>query len=74
MNLRLASDIRKAGAQSEMIGEEASTSVFRLPAVSVRLQPLLEILPVQMITLALAALGGREAGRFEHSAKITSIE
>jgi glutamine---fructose-6-phosphate transaminase (isomerizing) len=38
------------------------------------LAPLLEILPVQMLSLALAALRGEEAGRFRHASKITTEE
>jgi len=34
----------------------------------------LEILPVQMISLALAALRGAEAGRFALATKITAVE
>jgi hypothetical protein len=36
--------------------------------------PVLEILPVQMITLALATLVGREAGRFTFCSKVTTEE
>ena len=36
--------------------------------------PILEILPVQMITLALAAQAGIEAGRFTLGSKITTTE
>ena len=38
------------------------------------LLPLVEILPVQMLSLALAARNGREAGRFERATKITTAE
>jgi hypothetical protein len=34
----------------------------------------LELLPAEMITLALGALHGREAGRFERATKVTSTE
>jgi len=43
-------------------------------AAMVGLRPIVEILPIQMMSLALASLGGREAGRFEHTGKITAIE
>jgi hypothetical protein len=36
--------------------------------------PILEILPVEMITLALAAQTGREAGRFSFASKVTTTE
>ena len=38
------------------------------------MRPLLEMLPVQMITIALAALAGREAGKFERATKVTTTE
>lgn len=72
--LRLVTDIRNAGGRSELICEDATRSVFRLPARSLCPRPLMELLPVQMITLALAAMAGREPGRFERAAKITTRE
>jgi hypothetical protein len=35
---------------------------------------MLELLPVQMVTLALAAQAGREPGRFELASKVTIKE
>jgi glucosamine--fructose-6-phosphate aminotransferase (isomerizing) len=74
LNLRLACDIRTGGGQAEIIGEEAELEAFRLPEAPPAARPLLEILPVQMMSLALAALAGREAGRFERAAKVTVVE
>jgi hypothetical protein len=34
----------------------------------------MEFLPIQMLTLALAASAGFEAGRFRHATKITAEE
>jgi glucosamine--fructose-6-phosphate aminotransferase (isomerizing) len=48
--------------------------VFQLSATGPALQPVVEILPVQMLTLALAARDGREAGRFERASKVTTAE
>jgi glucosamine--fructose-6-phosphate aminotransferase (isomerizing) len=73
LNLRLLADIRQEGGRAELIGETASQESLRL-ADHVGIRPLLEILPVQMITLALAALAGREAGRFELASKVTITE
>jgi glucosamine--fructose-6-phosphate aminotransferase (isomerizing) len=53
--------------------EGASAGVFRLPRTSPALQPIVEILPVQMLSLALAARDGREAGRFERASKVTVV-
>jgi len=48
--------------------------VCRLPKVEGALRTLVEILPVQMMTLALAVLVGREAGKFERATKVTAVE
>jgi len=73
-NLRLVCDIRSLGGRAELIGEEAELEALRLPPAADAARPLLEILPVQMLTLALAALAGREAGRFERASKVTTVE
>lgn len=73
LNLRLLTDIQQSGGRAEFIGE-TSLEPFRLPAHVDSVRPILEILPVQMITIALAALAGREAGKFERAAKITTTE
>jgi len=74
LNQRLFTDIRQAGGSSELIGEASTFESFRLPEHDAVIRPILEILPIQMITLALAALAGREAGRFERATKITTTE
>ena len=74
LNARLVRDITEHGGRSELVGEDAPSEVFRLPVAEPALRPILEILPVQMITLALAAQGGREAGKFERASKITAVE
>ena len=74
LNVRLAEDVRRLGAKAALIEPGASESVFRLPDVAERLRPIVEILPVQMLTLALAASRGQEAGRFQQATKITDTE
>jgi glucosamine--fructose-6-phosphate aminotransferase (isomerizing) len=74
LNLRLLRDIRKRGGGAELVGEDALFPAFRLPATPAWIRPILEILPVQMITLALAAQAGREPGRFEFAVKVTTTE
>ena len=74
LNKRLCSDIQATGAKAEMIGEESGIESFRLAQHDASVRPVLEILPLQMVTIALAALAGREAGRFERATKITTIE
>ncbi|PYV67223.1 MAG: hypothetical protein DMG96_39840, partial [Acidobacteria bacterium] len=74
LNVRLLQDILEQDDRAELVGEIASTAAFQVPQLSPSLTPILEILPVQMTTLALAAQVGREPGRFELATKITTIE
>lgn len=69
LNRRLADDIIAAGGRAMLFAEGEN-----LPRVARPLRPVVEILPVQMVSLALAALAGREAGKFERASKITSVE
>lgn len=74
LHRRLAEDIVRGGGKAVLIGSRTTgRDVFRLPAVPAAVEPILEILPVQMLSLALAARDGFEAGRFERASKITSI-
>lgn len=72
---RLATDIAAAGGRVGWVSAvDPSHEAFRLPEVPTAMLPLVEILPVQMLSLALAARDGREAGRFERASKVTTIE
>ena len=70
---KLVADVREAGGRSALVST-AAEGVFRIPECAERIRPLMEILPVEMLTLALAAIKGREPGRFELSAKVTEVE
>lgn len=74
LNQRLFEDIRKEKGRAELIGEGTACSPCVRPSASPSIYPILEILPMQMVTLALAALAGREAGRFDRVSKITTKE
>jgi|SRR5208283_168980 len=74
LNERLCMEIRQQGAKAFLCTPDSEFEPARIPDLPGSVRPILEILPVQMITLALAALAGREAGRFEKAAKITSTE
>jgi glutamine---fructose-6-phosphate transaminase (isomerizing) len=74
LNVRLLEDIRQGGGRAELIGENSGLECFRLQEYESSIRPILEILPVQMITLALAALAEREPGKFELATKITTTE
>ncbi len=74
LNLRLVEDIRRAGGRAFLCGAHADLEPLRLPAASPALRPILEILPTQMISLALAAFTGVEAGKFRKATKVTERE
>jgi glucosamine--fructose-6-phosphate aminotransferase (isomerizing) len=67
-------DTADTPAQAIMFSPDADRPPCRLPDVPEIARPIVEILPVQMITLALAALAGREAGKFERATKVTAVE
>jgi len=73
LNVRLLDDIRQQGGRAELIDEQ-TLQLPNFAASEKCFRPILEILPVQMITLALAAQVGREPGRFERTSKITTRE
>jgi len=74
LNEALVADVRAAGARAFLAADDAEEPALRLPAVPDLARPVVELLPVEMITLALAALDGREAGRFERATKVTVTE
>ena len=74
LNRRLLEDVRERRGRAELVSGGAALPACNLPAAPRSIQPMLEILPVQMITLALAAQAGREAGRFEFATKVTTTE
>jgi glucosamine--fructose-6-phosphate aminotransferase (isomerizing) len=74
LNLRLLEDIREQQGRTGLVAQHGTFAPFSLPPAPRCIQPILEILPVQMITLALAAHAGREAGRFQLASKVTTTE
>ena len=74
LHKRLVQDVRRRNGQGELAGDDGTLSALRFAAGPDSIRPVLEILPVEMITLALAALSGREAGRFESATKVTTTE
>ncbi|MGA7080435.1 MAG: SIS domain-containing protein [Terriglobales bacterium] len=74
MQARLLDDIRRADGKTGWIAEDASGGGWRLPPTPLSVRAIVEILPVQMMTLALAAEAGIEAGRFARIPKITTME
>jgi len=74
LNRRLAADISSAGGQVAWIGADADLAAFRVTAQAAETLPLMEILPIQMLSLALAIRDGREPGAFVRLSKVTTIE
>jgi glutamine---fructose-6-phosphate transaminase (isomerizing) len=74
LNVRLLADIQQGGGRAELVGENSGIDCFRLKEYGSSIRPIVEILPIQMITLALAALAGREPGKFELATKVTTTE
>jgi glutamine---fructose-6-phosphate transaminase (isomerizing) len=74
LNRCLFEDVRGQRGRAELVGEGAAFPPCNLPSAPRSIHPILEILPVQMVTLALAAQVGREPGRFELASKVTTKE
>lgn len=74
LNEALVADTRAAGARAVLASEDADLPVLRLPPVGGLARPVVELLPVEMLTLAIPALDGREAGTFRIGGKVTTTE
>lgn len=74
LNQQLAAELVAKGRRCLEIGSQSAFRALRLPECEPELRPIVEILPVQMMSLVLASLAGREAGRFEHTSKVTDTE
>jgi glucosamine--fructose-6-phosphate aminotransferase (isomerizing) len=74
LNTKLFEDVRRLGGRAELIGANSEQRSLKVPAAPESILPILEILPVEMITLALAAQTGREPGRFTLGSKVTTTE
>src|ERR1039458_1865808 len=53
---------------------QSDVDAFRIPLTPPAIRPVVEILPVQLVSLALAALAGLEPGKFRLLTKVTTIE
>ncbi len=73
LNRKLATDVRQAGGTAALVAKDTSAP-WKIPDVPDAVKPIVEILPVQMLSLALAARSGTEAGKFALATKITDIE
>jgi len=74
LNRRLAADVLQAGGRGALCGPGESEGPFALPAVPAPALPILEMLPPQMISLALAEMKGIVPGSFGLGHKVTTVE
>ena len=74
LHKKLVEDVRKTGAKALLVGTGAESEEFCLPSLSSETRPIAEMVPIQMVSLALAAIGGREPGKFERICKVTTSE
>jgi len=62
------------GGRAAIVGPSSDIPAFKLPAVPSAALPVLEILPVQMISLALAKMKAIDPGQFKLGSKVTRDE
>jgi glucosamine--fructose-6-phosphate aminotransferase (isomerizing) len=74
LNRSLADDVARWGGKLVWIGEDADLHAWRIAVPSEETRTIMEILPVQIMSLALAASAGHEPGVFVHLKKVTSVE
>ena len=74
LNHSLVRDVLATGARAAICGFSVSGGPFALPRVDNAMRPILELLPTQMMSLALAYLQAREPGKFERITKVTTVE
>ena len=70
LNRGLADDVEAAGGNVAFVSAGSELAAWRLPPLPDSVRPIIEILPVQMLSLALAASRGIEAGKFSLATKV----
>jgi glutamine---fructose-6-phosphate transaminase (isomerizing) len=74
LNRRLYEEVVALGGRSALLQPGSGQGAWFIGAVPPETLPMVEILPVQMMTLALGELHDHQPGVFSHSSKITSTE
>ena len=75
LNQRLVQAIRQFGGAADLIASAPQTNpALTLPPVPAPALPLLEMLPAQLLSVALSERTGHEAGAFQFATKITQIQ
>lgn len=71
---RLVADIRGVGGVCDAVRVGRGEGPLSLPEVPALLRPVVEILPAQVLSVALAERGGHSAGQFTRIEKVTKVE
>jgi glucosamine--fructose-6-phosphate aminotransferase (isomerizing) len=74
LNRQMAAELQQQGFPTELIAPDARLKALRLPEVDDRARHLVEMLPVQMTTLAIAHLRRHDPGVFSIGSKVTAVE
>lgn len=74
LNQNLHRELQAQGANAYLVDRQGSLPALCLPNVNDTLLALVEILPFQVTSLALAALTGHQAGEFRRATKVTAVE
>lgn len=74
LNARLLEDLRGYGVNAFWVGAERQVWQIEIPPVPIEGLPLVEILPVQLLSIHLAQQIGVEPGQFFRSGKVTLTE
>jgi glutamine---fructose-6-phosphate transaminase (isomerizing) len=74
LNAHLYDELRDSSLPAGWVDFAPQPGVFNLPPAPEALRPILEILPVEMATLALAHLRGHVPGAFTRASKVTTTE
>jgi glutamine---fructose-6-phosphate transaminase (isomerizing) len=74
LNQNLLRDVSHSPAKAFLIGYHGALASLRIASSSPRILPILEVLPFEMMTLALAYLSSMEAGVFQRGTKVTVTE
>jgi len=74
LNVKLVQDVRDAGGKAALIGPLSDVDALRIPRVPAAILPIVEILPLQLVSLAMAALAGHQPGKFRLLTKVTTVE
>ena len=74
LNRNLLADIQKVGGLAALVESAPGREVFHLPAAPLAALPMLEILPAQVLSVALANIHQHVPGQFTWGSKVTSTE